>query len=198
MKSRFKTKRLRPPKQGASTSSVAAKRDPKPSTAKPPSFLSRESCVYKPTPTRKRMQTFGESVQHYLNHGLRDSLPSTSPKKELNFTPKPPSFPHRQTPSQSSINTAKDDCKKQFQARYIGYASESSTYHNTTPLNRRSNISYTPSTLSTEEIGLEECQKQFRARPLPVARHSQARKENQQREPRMLTTPSPFKLWTNL
>lgn len=147
-----------------------------PTAAKPPSFhYRRESGLYKPTPVRKQVQTFGESVQHYLNHGLRDSLPN--PQIELMSTPKPPSFLRRQS------------------------------------------LSHTSTMKSSEEIELEECQKQFRARaisfgstpivnnchgrPQPIPHHyppaQRQRRETPKREQlRALTTPSPFRLHTNL
>jgi len=198
-KSRYKAKR--PPAQVATPSSgTAGKPDPKPFAAKH-SSIQAESRVYNPTPTRKKVQTLGESVQHYLNHGLRDILPTTSPKKEVNMTPKPPSFLHRQALSHSKIKSSEDielnECKKQFKAKTIDYDGVGSTYRITTPLNQRSAAPRTPLTLSSEEIELEECRKQFRARPLPVPRLPQIRRETQQREPRVLTTPSPFKLSTN-
>ena len=135
-----------------------------PAVARPPSNRSRDSVLYKATPTRERVSTFGESMQHYLNHGLRGSTPR--PNKELTSTIKPPSFLYRHTSSHST--KAK----------------------------------------SSEEIELDECKKQFRARTVDfgtgcnvqVSCHTPAlqRKALQRERPRLLMTPSPFRLYTDM
>jgi hypothetical protein len=163
VKSRFQTATPRlaaaPSPSGESKSNLKP-----PAAARPPSNRSRDSVLYKATPTRERVSTFGESMQHYLNHGLRGSTPR--PNKELTSTVKPPSFLHRHTSSHST--KAK----------------------------------------SSEEIELDECKKQFRARTVDfgtgcnvqVSCHTPAlqRKALQRERPRLLTTPSPFRLYTDM
>ena len=76
----------------------------------------------------------------------------------------------------------------------------SSSSYRSTSLNRRTTIS-TTLTRSSEEIELDECRKQFRAKPLPdpASRSSSRREENIRHEvPRNLTTLVPFNLHTNL
>ena len=156
---------------------------PKPSAAQPPSMLSRESSWSRP---RKRVHTFGESVQHYLNHNLRGSLPPT-PNTDLSFSPGPPLFLQRHkatsrpATARSSEELELDECKKQFRA--------STTYHGTTPTSRRHTATAcAPSTaLSTEQRELRECGRKFQARPLPRAPRHTART----RELRVRTAFSP-------
>lgn len=180
IKSRYKTATKLPlPSTQASTPSPMSESESKlkpPTIAKPPPFhYRRESGLYKPTPVRKQVQTFGESVQHYLNHGLRDSLPS--PQIKPNATPKPPSFLRRQSLSNTSTMKSSEDieleeCQKQFRARAISFGS--------TPIVHNG-----------------------QGRPLSVPRQNlpaqKQRRETPKRDPpRALTTPSPFRLHTNL
>jgi hypothetical protein len=160
VKSRFKT--ATPRLAAASSPSGESKSNLKPpAAARPPSNRSRDSVLYKPTPTRERVSTFGESMQHYLNHGLRGSTPRQN--KELTSTIKPPSFLHRHTSShwtkaKSSEEIELDECKKQFRARTIGFG----TGYN-----------------------------------VQVTCHT-PRKAPQRERPRLLTTPSPFRLHTDM
>ena len=163
VKSRFQTATPRlaaaPSPSGESKSNLKP-----PAAARPPSNRSRDSVLYKATPTRERVSTFGESMQHYLNHGLRGSTPR--PNKELTSTIRPPSFLHRHT------------------------------------------LSHSTKAKSSEEIELDECKKQFRARTVgfgtgcnvQVSCHTPALQRNalQRERPRLLTTPSPFRLNTDM
>jgi len=192
--SRYKTatKRVpRPPTSDESTSSS------KPKSASRPLGYSprRQSGLYKPTPSRKKVSTFGESVNHYLHHGLR------GPTSKLP-TPKPPSeaFMRRQTISnslhvKSTEEIELEECQKQFKAKEYGYGSVPMSSRRTTM------SSYTP-VASSEQLELEECQKQFKARPLPgvggrrVSHHT--RRAAPQQQGRILTVPSPFRLHSNI
>ena len=206
----FKAKKICGSTSVPSRYKTATKRGPSPPTPVAPSSskpkrststaMPRQSSLYKPTPVRKRVSTFGESVQHYLNHGLRSSVPS--PKRDVKLTtPKPPSvaFLQRQTMSHSNVKSSEEleleECGKQFKARN----------YSTITHGRRTTMSYTPSTLSSEQMEMEECQKQFKARPLPgfgkrtQSSHRRETPQQPQREKsRTLTTPSPFRLHTNL
>ncbi|KAL3810799.1 hypothetical protein ACHAXA_006829 [Cyclostephanos tholiformis] len=144
VKSRFKTATPRlfaPTLAAASSLSGDLKSMLKPSAgARPLPSLSRTSGLYKPTPLREQVSTFAESVQHYLNHGLRGSTPSS--KIELTLKSKPPSFLHRQslshsTRARSSEEIELDECKKQFRARTIGYGSNLQVKHHSSALERK-------------------------------------------------------------
>jgi len=64
-----------------------------PSAIKPPSFLAREAHSKAPP---QKVETLGESIQHYLNRGGFRDVPPTKPvDRNLLLTPKPPSFLHR-------------------------------------------------------------------------------------------------------
>ena len=165
VQSRFKSARRQVP--SAQKDMKPVHKHPSANTSKPPYLLNRQSQIYKPTPTRKKVHTFGEMQQHYLNHGLRDCpLPNMSPKKESLTTPKPPSFLRRQTLSHhthsatpSSEEIELKECKKQFRARPLP------------SLGTRSTRSH--------------------------ARRQTVQHQRQAEKPRTVTTPSPFRLHTN-
>jgi hypothetical protein len=150
VKSRFKAampRHLAPTLTAAPSPPGEFKSMCKPSpAARPTPSVSRASGFYKPTPQRERVSTFGESLQHYLNHGLRGSTPSSKIEMTLNL--KPPSFLHRQslshsTRSKTSEEIELDECKKQFRARTIGYGA--SRLDRKTPQRQRSEMLTTPS-----------------------------------------------------
>jgi len=194
--SRYKTAAKRVPRPPTSDESSSK---PKSSSASRPLGYSprRQSGLYKPTPSRKKVSTFGESVNHYLHHGLR------GPTSKLS-TPKPPSeaFLRRQTMSnsqhvKSTEELELEECQKQFKAKEYGYGSVPMSSRRTTM------SSYTP-VASSEQLELEECQKQFKARPLPgaggrrVSHHTRRTPHQQQQQGRTLTVPSPFRLHSNI
>jgi len=193
--SRYKTATKRVPRP---PTSVESSSKPKSSSSRPLGYSPRrQSGLYKPTPSRKKVSTFGESVNHYLHHGLRgptSKLPS----------PKPPSeaFLRRQTMSnsqhvKSTEELELEECQKQFKAKEYGYGSVPMSSRRTTM------SSYSP-VASSEQLELEECQKQFKARPLPgvggrrVSHHTGRAPHQQQQHGRTLTVPSPFRLHSNI
>ena len=152
--SRYKTVSKRP--QPAITHSAQPSAKARPST-KSSTVYSRQSGLYKSTPSRKKVETFGESMHNYLNRNLRSSPNNQKPKKTA--TVKPPSvafLQRRQTMSHSTVKSSEelelDECKRQFRAKsYNGISN-----------GRRTNACYTHSTLSSEQIELAECEKQFK------------------------------------
>lgn len=152
--SRYKTVSKRP--QPAITHSAQPSAKARPST-KSSTVYSRQSGLFKSTSSRKKVETFGESMHNYLNRNLRSSPNNQKPKKTA--TVKPPSvafLQRRQTMSHSTVKSSEelelDECKRQFRAKsYNGISN-----------GRRTNARYTHSTLSSEQIELAECEKQFK------------------------------------
>lgn len=94
VQSRFQTIRSKScPRQTQLSPPTPPKPHLKPSAIKPPSFLAREA--HQKAPPQK-VETLGESIQHYLNRGGFRDVPPTKPvDRNILLTPKPPSFLHR-------------------------------------------------------------------------------------------------------
>jgi len=90
----------------------------KPAVTRPPSNYTRESGLLRTTPVRKKVSTFGESVVHYLNHGLHGvPSPTISPSKGGQLTtPRTPTLLSRPTHSSAVKSTEEielEECKRQ-------------------------------------------------------------------------------------
>ncbi len=96
VQSRFRTTRSKScPRPSQLSPPTPPKPHPKPFAIKPPSFLGREA---HPKATPKKVETLGESIQHYLNRGgFRDVPPVKPVDRNLLLTPNPPSFLQRES-----------------------------------------------------------------------------------------------------
>ena len=114
VKSRFMNPRPRQPSWQENDSPSKYR----PAATRPPSNYRRESVLLRTTPVRRKVSTFGESVEHYLNHGLRDvPSPSISPSKRGQLTkPKTPKLLSRRTHSSAVKSTEEielEECRHQ-------------------------------------------------------------------------------------
>ena len=96
----------------------------KPAVTRPPSNYTRESGLFRTTPVRKKVSTFGESVVHYLNHGLRGvPSPTISPSKRGQLTtPRTPTLLSRPTHSSAVKSTEEielEECKRQVGSKSL-------------------------------------------------------------------------------
>ena len=121
-----------------------------PTAIKPPS-----SRLYQPSPRRHKVMTFGEIQQHYLNNGLR-SQPApiaVSPTKLTSPKPFSLSADTRIKSKPPPASTDEIELQKKFKAKPYPF-----------PIRRTVSCFQVK---SSEELELEECRKQFKARPLP-------------------------------
>lgn len=197
------------------------KREFKPTQPVPFKFHSSKTCASEVHPAGKEIEpSLAECVKLYSRKGLRDETPATSSVRRT-YKPTIPKSPEFSTISHRAMPKSTAELEEEmmeyynshpFKAAPVGVTETAKTgppkqlpKRNLTqpvPFHFRSDdraAHYKPPAGSPdpEAKDLEECKKQFHARPLPRSLQNPPPSRKEAAAPRPLTTPKPFSLSTD-